>query len=258
MSLVQFEISKILNKRFSLILLVVTIILFPVLIKVISHLSVTEDGVPEGLFAEQVAYGILSISQTPLFLPVWIIIFTGLEMSNGHVNRVVFAKSRKYYFLSKIIYCGIITAGFCFIGLISLIIAVNTSPFQQLTVNQIFYWEFLLQLAFSIFGYSIILLGVTFFFRSPGLAFIIYYGWTFVEGIIFILVRSRYDVEMKWLPFHLIRTLYTSNGVMASENYYNPFIENITSIIAPIGFISFIACVTFYFFSRSNLKPLSD
>jgi len=258
MNLIYFEIQKIVYKRISLILLLVTAISFPWIIKAVSQISVLEENIPEGLFVERVAFAVIAYFQLPFLLPIWIIIFTGLELSNGHVNRVVFARSREYYFSAKLVYCIIITIIFSCIGLVAFLFTVKTSPFQELVVASEVYWNFFLQLVFSTFGYSILLLGITFIFRSPVISILVYFGWVFVEGIIFLFVRSRYGVEIKWLPFNLIRTFYVRNGEVATKNFYNPFVENIVATIMPIGLILLVIFVGYSIFSKSNLKPLSD
>lgn len=258
MNLIYFEIRKIVNKRISLILLIATAILFPVMVGMLSYLTAADAQVPEGLFANYVAFTIISFFQTLPFLPIWMIIFLGQELSNGHVNRVVFAKSRKHYFLLKIAYSCVVTFFFSFIGLLTLVIALNTSLFSQLIVSPTFYVGFFVQLFFATFGYSILLLGLTFIFRSPTISFVIYFGWTIVESIAFVFMKGSYGIEMKWMPFQLIRTFFSRNGVTKAEYYFNPFIENITATIAPISFMLLIILGAYYYFSKVDLKPLSD
>lgn len=258
MNAFQFELHKVLSKRFSIILLIITAIVFPIVVKVIAHLNVVEDQVPEGLFAENVAFGIIAYTQTYFFLPVWIIIFSGLELSNGHVNRVIFIKSRRFYFLSKVAYCGIITAFFSMVGLVALILALETSSYTYLGIGFEFYLRFFIQLTVANTAFSLLLLCLVFLVRSPFVAFVIYFGWTFVEGIVYSLLKSLYDLEPWWLPLHIIRLFYSRNGEVVLESYYNPLSEDFPLLTAPVIFIVASLFITYKLFLRSDLKPLSD
>jgi lysylphosphatidylglycerol synthetase-like protein (DUF2156 family) len=258
MSISSFELRKLVLRRFSVGLLIGTIVLFPLIVKVISYLSVIKDNVPEGLFANNVIFGIHAYSQTYIFLPVWIISLVGLELSNGHVNRVVFLKSRKFYFLSKLYFSLIVTLLFTFLGLIALIISIETSPFIDFKVDPILYIQFLIQYFFSTLLFCLILLSLVFIFRSPIKTFIIYFIWTFVEGILYSFFDGIYKIELKWLPLHLVRTLYSINGEVQLQNYYNPFITHLNSLILPFAFIGFILAIVYSLFIKGNLQALSD
>lgn len=256
--MVRFEFSKVLKKQFSAILLGSTIILFPIIIKIISHLNIVKDGVPEGLFPQHVAYGVLGYSQLYFFLPVWIIIFIGLELSNGHASRVVFAKSKRFYFLLKLTYCGIISIFFSLLGLISLLIALETSPFQELNVTIFFYLDFLSQMMLLNLTFSIFLLNITFIFRSAMATFTIYLVWSFVEGIIFTALESIYNLKVKWLPLHLIKSLYVRDGDASIDNYFSPLREDFTLLFTPISFVLILTLIVYKYFLKSDLKPLTD
>ena len=258
MKLIQLEMGKILGKRFSLLLLIISAILFPILVKIISHLNAVEDNVPEGLYAIHVAFGVIAYSQTYFFLPVWLIIFTGQEFSNGHVNRIVFETSKQFYFKSKIVYCGLITVFFTVIGLLSLVISIAYSPFPDLNINVGFYFQFLFQMAVATFSFSILLLALVFVFQSPTLTFVIYLGCNFIEGIIYTSVKGIYKIEMVWLPFHLVKTFYSRNGESSVDYYHFPFTETPTSLIAPSLFVFFLLLFSYHYFSRNSLKTLSD
>ena len=221
-------------------------------------MNVVKDGVPEGLFINNVAFGIIALSQTYFFLPVWIIVMIGGELSSGHVNRVAFAKSRRFYFLSKIFFCGLVTLFFSILGLLSLVIAVKTSPFEQLDLSWIFTLEFLVQLMFATFAYSILLLCLVLLFRSPIITFVAYFAMNFLEAIAFQAFKGIYNTELSWLPLHLIRTLYCLDGEVVLISYYNPFTEDASSLIVPFGFVLVLILISWLRFSKSDLKPLSD
>jgi hypothetical protein len=258
MTALGFEWRKITHKRFSLILLLCTVVLFPILIKTIAYWSATKDNVPEGLYAQHVAFAVIAYTQTYLFLPVWIIVFPGLEFLNRHVNRVVFIRSRKYYLHAKLLYCLVITLLFSALGFITLLITLNTSPYPTLNVDAMFYCRFFIQSVLSIFSFSILLLFLVFVFRNPIIAFVVYFAWTFIEGILFTVLQGVYNVEAKWLPLHLVRTMVTRNGELTSNEYYMPLDQGLMVTIYPIAFVVFLISVTYYSFLKSDLPVLSD
>jgi hypothetical protein len=253
----QFEISKITTRRFSVILMLATVILFPAMVKVISHLE-AGDGLPEGLFADKVVYSTILFSQTYFFLPVWIIVFVGQELSNGHVNRVVFIKGKKFYFLSKLYFCVLVTAFFSILGLIAIMISLITAPYPGFTVAPSFYFKFILQMVSATFAFSCLLLCVVFVLRSPVVSFVIYFAWTFVETMAFLLFKGVYKIELYGLPFHMAKGFFVRRGEVKLENYYYPFVEDPMALIAPTVFIPVIVYATWRYFSKSDLKPLSD
>lgn len=258
MNLVQFEVNKIVKKRLSLIVLLITIVVFPVLIKVQSQWMALDDQIPEGLYANLVAYIVLMNSQFYFFLPVWIIIFAGLEFSKGHVNKVAFIRSRKFYLHAKLVYCGLITILFSLIGLIALIISLKTSPYSQLYIAPDFYSNFLLQMIFTTFCYSVLLLSLVFIFRSPIVAFVVYVGWVMAEGIISMASIRIFDIDLFWLPFQQIKRLYSTTGDPYNVEYYNPIAENLEPLLMPLGLTILLILIAYTLFPKSDIKPLSD
>jgi hypothetical protein len=99
---------------------------------------------------------------------------------------------------------------------------------------------------------------LVFLIGSPLKTFVIYFGWSFIEGTMFLFVDAKYNIQLKWLPLHLVRTLYASNGEAQVANYHNPIVDNFLLILMPIGFILSITLLTYYHFSKSNLPHLSD
>jgi hypothetical protein len=258
MELIEFEARKILHRRYSLILLIGTTILFPAILKILSYLNTTEDNTPEGLFAGNLAFSIITYTQTYFFLPLWIIVFVGNELSHGHVNRVAFCKSRHFYFAAKLIYCGMISFFFSLVGLITLLISIKTSPYTHLQLSSMFYADFFAQLFFSSLSFALLLLCLVFFIRSPLKTFIVYFIWSVVEGIIYTVFDKLLDIKMNWLPLHLVRTFYSINGKLDLDNYYHPLMEDLFQVIPAVGFIFILTFFTYRTFIKSNLPMLSD
>ena len=258
MEIIKFEIQKILYRRYSLMLLIGTTILLPAIVKIISHLNAVEDKTPEGLFADNLAFSIITYTQTYFFLPLWIIVFVGNELSYGHANRVAFCKSRHFYFGAKLIYCGIIALFFSIVGLITLVLSIKTSPYTHLQLPASLYTGFFFQLLSSSLMFALLLLCLVMIIRSPLKTFIVYFVWTVVEGIIFTAFDRLLHIKMSWLPLHLVRTLYSMNGELELNNYYRPGIEDTIQVILAIGFILIITYFTNRAFMKSNLPVLSD
>jgi hypothetical protein len=257
MSYLAFEIGKVVYRRLALILLIATILIFPLLVKVISHLSVLKDKIPEGLFAINVATTVLLFSQTIVFIPIWMIVLVGLEFSSGHVNRVVFIKSREYYFLSKVAFTVLVTLFFSVLGIIAFTVATETSPFKFFHVPLDFYISFFAQLFTATLAYCILLLCLVYWLRSPVIAFVVYIAWSMVDGITYSVFKSLYNVELI-LPLQFVRTLYMKGGEIDPKNYYNPFVESPALVIGPLVMVGAILFFTYRIFIRRSLKPLSD
>lgn len=257
MRLIKIEIDKIVNRKFSCWLLIITTILFPLALIIISDISLQEDEITEAGFLANLSFAIISYIQSYIFLPIWIIIFIGQELSSGYSNRFVFARSKKDYFLSKLLYCTIITLYFSVLGIISFIASAYTSSFTS-DVSTLQCLKLFCQLIISIFSYAVLLMSLVFIVRSPATGIIIYLVWNFTEGILFRIAEGIWNIELKWLPLHLIRTLYTINGEATSKSYYNPFDGNLQSTTLPLLFIIALLFVSKQLFLQTDLKPLSD
>ena len=258
MSIFHLEITKILKRKTSLFLLLGTILLFPSIIATISYVGAVRDDVPEGLFPNQVASLILTFSQSYFFLPVWIIVFVGQEFSTGHVNRIVFTCSRDYYYQAKLLYCALITILFSLMSGITYLISITTGPFESLSLDAAVFLGFVLQTALSTFAFTTVLLFFVFLVRSPLVAFVTYFVWGLVESVLYTLFKGLYDIELFWLPLHLVRTFYVKNGEAKIDAYYNPLVESPLTLIAPIVFVVIMVFLGKRVFLHRDLKPLSD
>jgi hypothetical protein len=257
MRLIKIEVDKILHRKFSRWLLIVTTIVLPLALIIISDMSTQDEALTEAEFIANLSFAIISYIQSYIFLPIWIILFIGQELSNGYINRFVFARSRKDYFLSKLLYCVSIASYFSVLGIISFIASAYTaSVLSDITIFQCM--KLFCQLALSTLSYAMLLMSLVFIVRSPAIGFIIYLAWNFSEGILFRVAAGIWSIELKWLPLHLVRTLYTINGEATSGNYHNPFDGNPTAITLPITFIMIATMLTYQSFLQTDLKPLSD
>ncbi len=258
MEVIGFEAQKIIQRRYSLVLLVGTAILFPAILKILSHLSAVEDQLPEGIFVDNVAFSIINYTQTYFFIPLWIIVFVGNELAHGHVNRVVFCRSRRFYFLAKIAYCGIITLFFSCIGLITLLIAIKTSPYASLLIPSFFYQDFFAQLFLSSLSFSLLILCLVFVLRSALKTFIVYFIWSVVEDIAFTVFDKLFHIQLSWLPLHLVRSFYSINGKVDLDSYYHPLREDMLQVVPAIGFILVVTVLSYKAFLKCDLPVLSD
>jgi hypothetical protein len=257
MRLIKIEIDKILHRKFSYWLLIATTILFPIALIVISNISIQQEGMMEVEFISNLSFAIISYIQSYIFLPVWIIIFIGQELSNGYINRFVFARSKNDYFLSKLIYCASIALYFSVLGIISFVASAYTlSLVSDISILQCL--KLFCQLTISVFSYAVLLASLVFIVKSPTVGFIIYLAWNFSEGILFRIAEGIWNIELKWLPLHLVRTLYTTNGEVTSDRYYNPFDGNLMVAAIPIVFIGMVMLLAYQSFLRTDLKQLSD
>ena len=254
----MLEVTKIFHRRFSIALLIATVVLLPSLVKIGAYMSIVKDKVPEYLFADTVAFGTIMFTQIYFLQPVWIIVLIGQELSNGYVNRVAFARSRKFYFLSKLIYCCIIAAFLSIVSFMAFFVSIETAPFKNFGGEWLLYLKFIPQIVLTTLVFSIFLMCLVFVIGSPLKTFVVYFVWSFVEGILFLLVEAKFDLELKWLPLHLVRTLYVKNGELQLANYYNPFFDNLPSIVLPVGFVCAATYLVYKYFLRKDLPVLSE
>lgn len=258
MCMLRLELHKFLHSKLSLVLLIFTVIVFPTLLKIMSHLTATTDNVPEGLFPDKLANAILAYSQSYFFIPIWILVLVGIEFSNGHVNKLVFIKSRAYYFQSKLLYVGLVTLLFTVLAALTFTISVKFSPYTFLEINPSYFALFILQFAASTLLLGVILMMLVFTFRSPIRAFLVYLGWTFIEGIVVALVKGLYGIHLKYLPMQIPKSLYQKYENDRSVVYFNAFSTNFVEVGIVLLF-SLVAVLLFRsLFLKSELKPLTD
>lgn len=254
MNLIKFELSKLIKKRYSLFFLVTTLVLFPIIMVVVSRMSVSGGEIPQGLYMETIAYYIIGFSQSYFFMPVWILIFCAQEFSTGHAHRVIFLKSRIFYFYSKITYCLIISFIFSCTGLLSLLICYLKSGFIDLRVDNLFFPEFFIAMFLSSISFSFLLLLLVFIFRSPMSSFVSFIGWGIIEGIATKILKRIYEIDSYWLPIQLTQQFFKQG----EEDYRRVFYEFEPSVFVSITFTIILVFLIFLSFYKSDLKPLSD
>lgn len=255
--MIRLELHKFFKSRWPWVLLVCTALIFPTLVKVISSLSATQDNLPEGTFAAEVAHAVLLYAHSYFFIPVWIITLIGIEFSNGHVNKVIFIKSRTFYFDAKLVHCLFVTALFTFFAAIAYVISVQFSPYRSLTIEPVVFAMFLLQFFVSTLILCVVLLMLTMIVRSPTIGFVVYIGWSVIERVTVTLVNSVYHVQLRYLPLQLSRSLYERFDGRESE-YFNPFQSSLAEVIAPVLIGIVLVWVARRIFANTELKALTD
>lgn len=251
------DLRKITRRTTTRLSLYATVVLLPLAIVVVSYLSVSLDKVPEGKFTDMLSEATIAFSELYFFLPVWILVFVGQEFSSGYVNRFVFARGRSFYITSKLFYCLAVALFFTLLGSVSFLLAVYVVPFHP-PMPVTTYLLFLVQLFFSLWCYAVFLLCWVVLFQSPVLSFVTYAGWLFVEDIIYFPLKAMAGASAGWLPVHLLRSLFVRDGVVKTENYYNPFLTVSGEWILPLLFTLLLLFFLRYYFNRVALKPLSD
>lgn len=257
MNYLSFELFKILNKKWTVILLVATTILLPLLTRTVANLAYSSNEVSEGQFLEHTAFGIISFSTSYIGIPVWIIFFIGIEFSNGHASKVIFYKSRMHFFLSKISYSLLVSCFFTLLGLLSMFIVHLSATFSPIT-SVAFYLGFLVQCLVTFFSISLILMSLILFIRNPVIGFVVYLIITTLEGIIYVVFSKLYSTKLFFLPFHLANLGYLKNGEVGTTNYYNPFLEFDYRILFLPIFLALLLFLTYIHFNKKDLKALSD
>lgn len=238
-------------------MIITTLIVFPFLSRTLVFLEYSSGNASDGSLMETAVYGIIRLTTSYFFIPIWILVLIGQEFSNGHVNLVVFHKSYWYYFMSKIYFSIIASVIFTVIGVISVALVHQAAPLG-LFIPEFFYITLVCQLFFTFLGTSVVLMCIIFLIRSPVIGFVFYLVLSFTEGIVFLIVKKLYEIDLYLLPLHIPRLLFLRNGEPKFENYYNPF-TNFDSIVmlVPIYLLALLI-ITYLMFKKINLKPLSD
>lgn len=252
-----FEFYKVRQRKWLLIYLCANSILLPILTKILTNLNFTTGQTAEGQYLDHAAFGIISFSSFYLFLPVWILIVSGIEFTNGHYSLVIFHKSRWFYFCSKVVYCLMISVYFSLLGLISLLLIQKTAPFS-ITISVQVFIEFFIQSFITFFSLSLFQLSIIFFTRNPITGFIVYFFISFGERMIYTLLMKIYSIDLFYLPLHLLNSFYVRSGEVKSENYYNPFSDFDPRIALLPVLLLFTLGLTYLWLIKKDIKSLSD
>jgi hypothetical protein len=259
-NLVKIELMKIMRRRSLLIIFLVTCAVFPLAAKITSHFISIDKGAIEGLFAEQMALLMILFCAFILSLPMWVTFFVGQEFDNGHVNRAVFLTSRKTYFLSKVIYCVLLSLFFTVLAIVSFVISVHVSAFPTLVISPKFVGGLAAQvLLFNILN-SLTILCVTFALRRPKLATALVYLVMRMDDFAYHFLNMTTGARLPFL--RVFGILYTRSpkdyrGGL-SLDYYNPLLEAPLDVLPSVAFVAAILYLSYRWFLRRNLKPISD
>ncbi|MFM9838612.1 MAG: hypothetical protein ACKVOQ_10135 [Cyclobacteriaceae bacterium] len=252
------ELFKVVNRKSLVILLIVTVIIFPLLVITVTYLESIEENTIQGSFVDTIAAIVIVFMTLLLFLPLWIASFVGQELTNGHVNRIVFSTSRKHYFFLKLIYCLAVSTLFTFLGAIAFLIALKNPAFGSIDLDAGFFLRFIAQIFLIAILYSLTTLCITFAIRSPIPSLVVAYFAPQVESIIYFLFDRLMDIKLNWLPFQLLSSLHKKSGVRTEVDYLNPLVENPIGIVWPILLVTIITYLSYLWFLRRDLKVLSD
>jgi hypothetical protein len=256
--IIRLEAFKILNRRTLLVLLIFSSLAFPLFVKVITYLESIEKTTNEGAFLELVASSCLLFMTSIVFIPLWVSVFVGSELSNGYVNRMVFLTSRGNYFISKLMYCFLISVFFTALSAGALLVSVRTSIFSELLIPEHFIILFILQTFLVACCYSLTILAITFWVRKATTALVLSYILPQVDGIIYMLFSKLLSINLNLLPFKLLESLYKKPEVGFEMNYINPITEHPQTLIAPIFFAVVVTYLSYKWFQKRDLKPISD
>lgn len=257
--LLKVELIKIMRRRSLLIILIITCLVFPLSVKIGSYLVSKEPNVVEGLFVDQVSSIVIIACSFILFLPMWVSYFVGQEFDNGYVNRVTFLTSRKEYFFSKIIYCILVSLFFTFLASVALLISVKVNAFPSISIDFKFVIAFTVQvLIFNILN-SLTILCITFAIRKPKLATAIVYLCNGLDNFVYNILDKMAGIKAPFL--RIFTSLFSKAGgnpPYSDIKYYNPLLEEPTIVFSSVVFVSLILCLSYIWFLRRDLKPISD
>jgi hypothetical protein len=254
MDWLKFELGKIAHRRTMLLLVCFYVVALPV---IVNSLSAFDENGTEGSYFDDIVFGFFRLTLLYLFLPLWIIIFTGLELRNGHAHRVIFLRSRNYYFVSKIIFSAVTAGLFALLGIITLAIGEMNSPYPFLDIQFTVYIKVFTQGFITFFLYSLFLTALVLLIRNVVGTFVVYYAWLMVENIIF-LIGKKNGIVLSYLPIHLLNGLYAKNGVVSNGNYLMMFDQWQGSYLGALLIVLTMLAIAYSFFTRSSLSSISD
>lgn len=241
----KIEIFKILKRRFQLILLLLTTIGYPILINVYITISLEEN-----LSNGDVAGSVIMLTTSIIFLPLWVTIFVGQEFAMSYVARFALTHSRSQYFLSKIIYCFLISTYFTVLTFVTLLVSLNG--------DSSFFGGLVPQLWITYTLYSILSLCIVFLVRTPILSTVLVYFLPQLDNIIFMVGIKVFNNRIRLGPFEVIRTLYSESTEGFRVSYSNLFFSDPLSIFLPIVYVLIITLISYRYFLARDLKMMSE
>ena len=257
------EIFKALHRKWQLTALLFTLVGFPLFMKafaVIMAKASEQANEPPELFIAEVAGVHVKMTMFVLFIPLWTATFVGQEFSSNHVNKAVFLTSKKDYFISKIIYCFIVSLWFAAIESMSVAFSLDGGLFQSpLTKLSFIYWFAPHVFLINLF-YALIFLCVTFAYRSPTASLLAAYCFPQLDGFAYHLFAKLFHINLNWLPFKLLNSTYIQNGYKYDANqYYNPLYEGeLLIFLGPAALAVGLCFLSYRWFLVRDLKTMSD
>jgi hypothetical protein len=260
MSVFKEELFKVFKRRSLLLFLIFTATAFPTMVAYVEYLDSVKGNIIEGLFLEKVAHFILTVMRGIPFMVIWGTVFTAQELSNGYVNKVVMATSHKHYFLSKVSFSVILALFFTILGFFSLYLSIVTISIDSIRLDWAFAIQFFIQLLLIALLYSLTFMNLSFALRSPLAAGLAALFFPQIDSIIFIIVKIWLNIELWYLPFQLLGSLFqqtNTEGAIREEYAYLLRLSPMT-IIWPILFVATSTYLSYKWFSKRDLKTSSD
>lgn len=255
------ELFKILRRKHSLILLVLTSFILPIQMIVLVKLFTDSNSVVSDAVPLEVAHMVIRFTHLWMFLPLWVLALCSAEFSVGFVNRYVSMRSRSDYLFSKFSFCILVSFFFATLGLISLILSLAYLGLSRPeTANAFFYCEFFLASFLSSFGLSVFLLLIVFVVRSGVWSILTYMIYSISEGILIKYFDFVHSIRIKWLPLAQVRYLYARSyeTVSGGNNYKRLLLDFDGQIFSALLFVGLTIAFTGLYFLRKDLRPLSD
>ena len=257
MNIIKLELFKLFKRNSVKFSLLAASVILPALIISLSQLHAIKDKVPEGVFMNDASWATVAYTNFYFALPLFVIVFTSLELTKGHANRVCFIKSKKFYFLSKVAYCFLISLFFSAIGIVTLYITQKTAPYQ-LQVSFIFYSKFFFQLLLTNLCIALFLNSIIFLVKSPIITFVVFFVLSTAEVIIYTLIKGLYSIDLFYLPLHLMKLYFSRGGTGQMDSYYMPFDSFSWTYLLPPVFLVCMLSLAYLRFKKSDLPVLSD
>ncbi len=251
------ELFKIWYSRLHLLIAMISFLLLPLFVVIVSRLQQLKGGLEEAQMISAIAYTTIAYAQAMFFIPVWIVSMVGREIQSAHASTVSSITSREHYFSSKITYCLITCVFFSSVGTLGFLAAAAVCGILP-KVTFGFVAGHLVQQFVAHITFCSILLLIVFVVKNPAIAFVVYLVWNFAEGLAFTVVNGLYEIRAWWLPLHLLRTLYVTDGDPQAANFHNPIFSGNFLFVSPIMFAAFVTVLTKEIFLRSDLPVLSD
>jgi hypothetical protein len=258
-TILYWELFKIRKRKSLLTLSVVTVIVFPLLAAGFAYLASIDKNVVEGTFVEDLAGIIIAYMSFFIFLPLWVTLGVGQELKGGHASRVAFARGRKHYFLSKLIYCLVVSVLFTILATVGFLLAIKVPVFGPFTTDWAFTARYAVQVFIVAVLYALLMLCLTLAIRAPTPALVAAYCLPSADGIIHMIVEEVWNIELMWgLPFQVVFSLFRKHALGPEVEYINPLADNPLAIVWPILFVAGITYLSYRWFLNRDLKVMSD